>query len=219
MPQKPSELVLKKVLLAAKHPKTKRAMQNLKKACDYLDHHKIQITVTEAGKVTEDASGGPKTPSIRNQKHFLDYIRARRAEQKLPAPANSPRNASVRTGEPVADAYIYGLEAQLRIARERLASLRSSLLHAGEFDLEATLETGKLVPAHSPREPRAAGNQELAGILSKILDPARLESLGLMLSGGRICSRDHPANVFLEKPEIECLVNEIDRRRAVLRQA
>ncbi len=216
MPQKPSELVLKKVLQTAKHPKTKRAMQNLKKACDYLDHHKIQITVTEAGKITGDVSGGPKTPSIRNQKNFLDYIRARRAEQKLPTPAHSSRNASVRTGEPKADAYIHGLEAQLRIAREQLASLRSSLLRFGEFDLEATLEAGKLIPAH-PRESGVAGNQELAGILNKILDPALLESVGLVRSGGGICSRDHPAKVFLERPEIECLLKEIDRRRAALR--
>ena len=87
MPQKTSELVFEQILQAARHPKTKRAMQNLKKACDYLDHHKIEITVTEAGKITEDFSGGPKTASIRNQKNFLNYIRARAGrEQKAPRP-------------------------------------------------------------------------------------------------------------------------------------
>jgi len=109
--------------------------------------------------------------------------------------------------------------AAFHVLEEQLANLRSSITIQGEFALDASLEQQKLILADLPADrgawPSNGANMELAEVLAKVLDEKHHASFGLCLKNGRIYSPERNDKVYLERRDVECLRNEIDRQQAL----
>lgn len=79
--QDASSALLASLLANAKHPKSRRAAEHVRSACDYLSEHGIEICVAEVAKLC--SSTEPKAQSIHNNKGLLAYVSARKSEQKI----------------------------------------------------------------------------------------------------------------------------------------
>jgi hypothetical protein len=213
--EKQSEILFEQFERAARHPNTIKAIENLKKACDYLESEgvRVEITVAEVGLLTKDWRGGPTTPSIRNNKNFLEYIKVRRAEQTLPKLPQRDGSKKVSTGNPAVDSYIHSLEAEIRRLRSKISSLHSSIGAAGEYDLDASIKSKKLVlaPAMEAKTARTSmRDSEVVSTLAKLANRDHVERFGLMESAGSLVSPENGNIVFLDKVEYSAIRRVVD---------
>ena len=198
--EKPSTALFNSILEKAGHPKTKRAAENIKKACDYLDEKNLHITIAEIGVFCE--ASGPKTQSIHNNKEFVAYIKARQAEQQLQVkPSNGPTR--FESADPQANAIIYALQVEKRRLEQSIHNLKRALADAGDYDLEATLKTGRLV--RLVQEKAAPVSGAVVDTIRRLLDPAHMVKFGLKRHQDRIVAVDRNNRVFIEKADLQRL--------------
>lgn len=194
---KPSTAIFTSTCEKARHPKSTKAMQLIKDACDYLCEHNLPISIGEVGRFCKQT--GPKTQSLRNNPDFRNYILARQGEQKLVVKAK-PDRIKLATNDPQANAIIYALQTQAKIAEKRLANLKHALANAGKYDLEAMTRTGKLVRfAGEPASVRL--DSELGNALRRLLDPNHLKKFGLSIKQDRVLGFND--RVFIEKGDLQ----------------
>lgn len=198
---KSSAALFSLIIETAKHPKRKRAIENIKKACDYLEDKKIGISVSEVGRLCEES--GPKVQSINNNQEFRNYIKARRAEQKIYTNPKS-ENPRYETDDPQANAMLYALEAEIRREKLQNKNLKRAYADAGEYDLEATSRTGKLVRLTAEK---SSIDPVIADVLRRLLDPEHLRKFGLNIEGDRVIAVDRLNRVFLEKGDFQRLLS------------
>jgi hypothetical protein len=193
---KPSTAIFTSTCEEAQHPKTTKAMQRIKDACDYLCEHDLPISIGEVGRFCKQT--GPKTQSLRNNSDFRDYILARQGEQTLVVKAK-PDRVKLATNDPQANAIIYALQTQAKIAEKRLANLKHALVNAGKYDLEAMTRTGKLV-CFVGEPPTVSLDSGLANALRRLLDPGHLQKFGLSIKQDRVLGFND--RVFIEKGDL-----------------
>ncbi len=205
--EKPSAALFTAILEKAGHPKSKRAAEHIKQACDYLDDKGMEITVAEIGHFCTNS--GPKTQSIHNNKDFCAYIKTRHAEQKL---AVKPNDAGVKfeSNDPQANAVIYALQVSKRRLEQMLHNLKGALADAGDYDLESTMRTGRLVRLAD--DPAATVSPELLDLVRRLLDPAHLIKFGFRIQQDRIIAVDRNNRVFMEKADLQRLMALIQIR-------
>jgi hypothetical protein len=194
-----SSTIFERIVNEARHPKSKGAIERIRNACDYLEQHRIPISVPEVGKLCEGS--GPQAQSIRNNKLFRAYVDARRSEQIVPLSAKSKQDRYI-SNDVQANAYMRALEVQVSRRNDQNENLMRAIRDLGEFDLRAVLETGRLVRF----KPQEEVNLDLTGLAKCLLDPSRLRLFGLVLQNERIIAPDRNNRVFLEKSEVEKLL-------------
>lgn len=194
---KPSTAIFTATCEEARHPKTTKAMQRIKDACDYLCEHNLPISIGDVGRFCKQT--GPKTQSLRNNPDFRKYILARQGEQTLVVKAK-PDRIKLTTNDPQANAIIYALQTQAKIAEQRLANLKRALINAGKYNLEAMTKTGKLVCFVG--EPASVHlDSGLANALRRLLDPVHLQKFGLSIKQDRVLGFND--RVFIEKGDLQ----------------
>jgi hypothetical protein len=200
-PEKPSDGLFNAILQKSGHPKSKRAAQHIKDACDYFDGKEMEIVIAEVGKFCKNS--GPKTQSIHNNKDFCAYIKARRAEQKL---AVKPPNGELRfeSADPQANAMIYALQAERRRLQQMLQNLKRALSDAGDYDFDATMRIGRLIRAVANSAPVVS--PEILDVLRRLLDANHLIRFGLRIQQDRIIAVDRNNRVFMEKADLQRLL-------------
>jgi predicted protein tyrosine phosphatase len=187
----PSAFMLEAIFATAKHPKAKRAAEHVRDACDYLAEHGIEISVPEVGRLCDKT--GPKEQSIRNNKRLMSYVKVRRSEQTLRVQMKS-KEVRYETNDVQANAMIYALEADVRREKSQKQNLKQALANAGEYDLNATMRTGKLVGA------------DVASVVKRLMDPEHLQKFGLTIRTDRIIALDRNNRVFMEKSDVQQLM-------------
>jgi hypothetical protein len=199
---KPSDALFNIITQQAGHPKSKRAAQHIKVACDYLDGKNMEISIAEVGHFCTNS--GPKTQSIHNNKYFCDYIKLRHAEQKLVV---KPSNGELKyeSQDPQANAIIYALQAEKRRLGQMLENLKRALADAGSYDLEATMRTGRLVRVTDDGAPVVSS--EILDVLRRMIDPNHLIKFGLKIQQDRILAVDRNNRVFTEKADLQRLLD------------
>lgn len=191
--------ILLQVQERARHPKTVAAAERLREACDYLSAHKIRISIREVAQLCSDK--GPRIQSIHNNKMFKAYILARAAEQKLPL---APRLQSqpFDISDPELRAYVYALKVDARREQQRRENLTNALSNGGQWDLEQTIESGKLVPRKGQSSPVPAN---LSASLRRLLDPDHLRRFDLHFVRDRIVAVNRNNRIFLEKSDLDVI--------------
>ena len=196
----PSSSILETIIESAKHAKARKAAEHVRDACDYLSQHKIEINVSEVGRLCNKI--GPKEQSIRNNKKLMTYVHARRSEQELRVQLKS-KEVRYETNNVQANAIIYALEAEFRQVKSHYQNLKHALKDAGEYDLNATMRTGKLVRSGPSVTPV---NADLAKIAKRLMNPEHLLKFGLVLRADRIIALDRNNRVFMEKSDVQQLM-------------
>src|ERR1035438_2115854 len=95
-------------------PQAKRSFENIKNACDTLEQQGVHINAAAVGKECVIKYRKPTAGSIRNNKIYMTYIRARADEAKV-AMLNSDTYMP-RVMDPTTDAYIAVLRGKLLVA-------------------------------------------------------------------------------------------------------
>ena len=212
------EVIYDGIVTGAKHPKSKKAIQNIKTVCDELDADGIAISVTRVGNRTKDKEGGPTAPSLRNNKEYVAYVQARAFLQSLPSVGQNQTVGSYRTNDPETNAVLYMLEAQRDAAERKLRCVTKSLSNSADFDLNEFLKQSRLslaslpVGQMPPPEPKQT-NGRLHEIIAKLLDPKHMEPFGLILENGRIKSPERNSRVLLDKSDVQVLRDELEKHR------
>lgn len=213
------EEIYERIMAAAKHPKSTKALANIKWACDELeDRYKIPITVTRVGDQTKDKEGGPTAPSLRNNKEFVAYVKARAIRQILPEAERKSPTGTYRSNDPEANAIIYMLEAKCKATERKLRCITTSLGHSPDFDLSEFLKQSKLTlaslqPGQPPPPAPSSINSKVFEIIAKLLDPKHMEPFGLINHKGSIISPERNNRVMLHRSEVEILRTELERQR------
>ena len=204
---KPSAGLFTAILENARHPKSARAAKHIKDACDYFDGKEIEITIAEVGHFCEKS--GPKTQSIHNNKNLCAYIRARHSEQNL---GSNPSTGEVKfeTSDPQAKAVVYALQSEVRRLEIKLQNLKTALVDAGDYDMEASMRTGKLVRI-KPEAP-AATSSEIIDVLRRFLAPEHLMKFGIKHLQERLIAVDRNNRVFMEKADLQRLLNLLESK-------
>jgi hypothetical protein len=200
--------ILSDALDGARHPKTKAAFEHIKAGCDYLEEHKIEVSVAEVALLCQRT--GPRLQSIHNNKAFKTYIKARRAEQRIgvsPA-AREPRFV---TEDPEINAIIYALEVEAKRERHQKQNLRQALADGGDYDLDATMRTGRLVRIKS-EEPSVG--IDISASLRRLLDTDHLRKFGLSIINGRVIAVDRNNREFVEKEDLRILLAASRKEKA-----
>jgi hypothetical protein len=197
--EKPSDALFQAILEKARHPKTKRAAENIRNACNYLQEHNIEISISQVADFCKDT--GPRAQSIHNKKEFGAYIKARWGEQELPVKPSSEA-LKFETKDPQANAVIYALQSEVKRVRQQLQNFKRALSDAGDYDLDATVQTGRLVRLVdlTPSVPL-----EVVDVLRRLLDAAHLRKFGLNYLKDRIIAVDRNDRVFVEKADLQRL--------------
>jgi hypothetical protein len=196
----PSAFMLEAIFATAKHPKAKRAAEHVRDACDYLAEHGIEISVPEVGRLCDKT--GPKEQSIRNNKRLMSYVKVRRSEQTLRVQMKS-KEVRYETNDVQANAMIYALEADVRREKSQKQNLKQALANAGEYNLNATMRTGKLVRIVPTVTPAGA---DVASVVKRLMDPEHLQKFGLTIRTDRIIALDRNNRVFMEKSDVQQLM-------------
>lgn len=207
---RPSDALFREIVETAKHPKRREAIDYIKRACDFLGDKNIEISVSEVGRLCEKS--GPKVQSIHNNKEFKAYIRARRAEQKLFVDPNQ-KAPFYGTDDPQATALLYAFDAKARRSQLQKECLMRALADAGEYDLDATMRTGKLVRVTAEI---TQCDPVIADVLRRFLDQEHLRKFGLNVQRGRIIAVDRNDRVFIEKGDLERLLHFCQGARTAL---
>lgn len=186
-------------------PKSEKALANVIEACNFLATQQIEINIAAVAQITDGKVGGPKAQSIRNNKNLTTYIKARRAEQGGTRSRDNIKQAPVRTGNSAIDAYIQTLEAELHQVRTELRDLRKVMPQLGNYDIKKALEEGILTLV-TPETPTLS--TELAQAIKAVLNPERLQAVGLRLTPtGQVISDEHLQQTYLTKNEVTALIS------------
>lgn len=177
----------------AKHPKSIRAAENVRNACEYLADHGIEISIAEVARLCE--STGPNAQSIHNNQALKAYVSTRRSEQPTRSHPTE-KGIGYVSQDPHANAVIHALQAQLKIERETKESLKRAIQNAGEYDVEAVLRTGRLV---SFTRSTPILDSEVIEVVRTLLDTDHLRRFGLFITADRMIAPDRNDRVFLEK--------------------
>lgn len=194
-----ADAILIKLRESARHPKTVAAAERIRDACDYLSSHKIHISVPEVAQLC--SKNGPKVQSIHNNKVFKAYILARASEQELRA-IPKRRSNQFEIADPELEAFVYAVEVGAKRERQQRENLARALSESGEWDLEATIASGKLVPRKNVSNSVSA---ELSAALRRLLDPNHLRKFDLHPMRERIIAINRNNRVFLEKSDLEVI--------------
>jgi hypothetical protein len=197
--QQASSTLFASLLSSAKPPKSRKAAEHLRSACDYLSEHRIEICVAEVAKLCQ--STGPRAQSIHNNKGFLAYVNARKSEQNIVVrPPNSPTRFS--TEDVQANAVIHALEAQVKREQNLKENLKRAIQNAGEFDIDAALRTGRLVRFGQDDITR---DSELIELAQHVLNVDHLRRFGFVFAEDRVIAPNRNDRVFLEKRHVKKL--------------
>jgi hypothetical protein len=177
----------------AKHPKSVRAAEHVRDACDYLSGHEIEISIAEVARLC--SSTGPKAQSIHNNKALKAYVFARRAEQTIRSRPNEDTIGYV-SQDIQANAVIHALQAQVKRERELKEGLKRAIQNSGEYDFDAVVRTGRLV-SFARNTPGL--DCEVIEIIQLLLNTEHLRRFGLTISLDRIMAPDRNNRVFLDK--------------------
>jgi hypothetical protein len=193
-----AESLFDEIFGSAKHPKTRKAIERIKGACDYLEERKIGISASEVAILCRPT---PALQSIHNNRQFKQYIEVRRVEQKSSV---TPLSKEVKfvSRDPDTAAALYALEVQARREKLEKQNLKRALELSGEYDIQATLRTGRLVGILQ-RETQV--NVELSAALRRLFDPERLRRAGLEIIGERIVAPNKNGRVFLERDDFRII--------------
>jgi hypothetical protein len=193
-----AEILFGEIVRAAKHPKSQRAIDRIKSACDYLEERKIEISATEVAIFCKPS---PALQSIHNNRKFKDYITVRRAQQKVPV---SPEFKELKfvSKDPDTAAAFYALEVQIRREKTEKQNLRRALELSGEYDLQATLSTGRLVKDIPNVAPEVA---KLPAVLRRLLDLEHLRKFGLEIVTERVIAPNRNGRVFMERDDFRII--------------
>jgi hypothetical protein len=202
-----STAIFERIVNDAKHPKSKTTADRIRDACDYLIENRIAISIPEVGRLCNHS--GPKAQSIRNNKLLAAYVKARSSEQSLP---QHPKSGQARytTSDVQVNAIIHALEVEASRERSQKENLTRALRDLGDYDLQAVLQTGRLVQF----KPAAPMQLDLSSLAKCLLNPNHLQKFGLILEDQRIICRDRNNRVFLEKTEVQQLVRIIEDSRS-----
>lgn len=207
-----SALLYEQILTGARHPKTKAAIENIKLACDYLAKKGITITISEVGEICKKT--GPAEQSIRNNRNFRSYVLTRASEQDRTAVRKKAELPPLRTGNPQWDAEIEALEATLRHTRKEYRRLKRAIENAGEYDIQKSLEGGRLVLAKSSVGDDGMIYDDALQTIERVLDLAWLEQFGFEVIRGRVIAPDRNEAVFITKIDWERIQQAIALNRA-----
>jgi hypothetical protein len=198
---RPSTALFTSITEQAGHQKTKTAAQHIKDACDYLEKNNIEISISQVGNFCKNS--GPKTQSIHNNKEFCAYIKARHAEHKLVV---KPSAGAVKyeTDDPQANAIIYALQSEVKRVEQQLQNFKRALVDAGDYDLDATMRTARLVRLVDVQS--AAVSAEIIDSLRRLFDPNHLIHFGLKILQDRLVAVDRNNRVLLEKADLQRLL-------------
>jgi hypothetical protein len=194
-----ADAILIKLRESARHPKTVAAAERIKNGCDYLSSHKIHISAPEVAQLCSEK--GPKLQSLHNNKMFKAYILARASEQKLHVSPKA-RNERYEIADPEIRAFVYAVEVDARRERQQRENLTRALSESGEWDLDATIASGKLVPKTGVSN---SVPPDVCAALRKILDPGHLRKFDLHHMHGRIIATNRNNRVFMEKADLEVI--------------
>lgn len=197
---RPSALIFVRILEEARHPKSKRSAERVREACDYLEKHRIPITISEVGRLCHNT--GPKEQSIRNNKDLGRYVNARALEQDVAVP-HRVSNRRYESKDDQANAVMYALEAEVRRQNAIREGLKRAIQNSGEYDLAATMKTGRLVRSKGSTDVLP---NDISAILRGILDPKHLACFGLSIDGDRVVAPNRNNRVFIAKPEFQKLL-------------
>ena len=85
-----------------------------------------------------------------------------------------------------------------------LHNLKGALADAGDYDLDATMKTGRLV--RSGKDPAPTISADLRDVLRRLIDPNHLVRFGLRIQQERIIAVDRNNRVFMEKADLQRLL-------------
>lgn len=194
-----SSTVFASIVDEFRHPKSRKAVEHVRDACDYLDEHRIPIDIPEIARLC--GAQGPRAQSIRSSRKLMSYVNARKSEQRLPIEP-SAATLGYASGDPQADAQVYALATQMKRERTQKESLKRALQGLGDFDLAATMRTGRLVRF---REQQTPGIDAFAGLVRRLLDPIHLQRFGLTIASDRVIAINRNNRVFIERNDLETL--------------
>jgi hypothetical protein len=186
----PCEALYKSILDAARNEQGRHSIRSIKTACDTLARHHSPINANTVGKECLIQSQGPTPASIRNNKDYMTYIKARATAAGLPKPTDGTAFEPV-VSDPTTVAYIQSLKDKIILAELQARLLRKYLeTQVSSVSIEKFLATqdpqhfGHLMPKEEkPILPAVAAVPALPAELS---DPKHLEKFGLELVKERI---------------------------------
>jgi hypothetical protein len=207
-PLKAADLIYDRIVGGSPSTKTKNVIKRIKEACDAWETEHVPITAARIGRYWEGRGGGVHAQSIRNKPEFREYVLARAAAQSL-----SENGAPQRRRSPQEEGNAYIVQAEL----ERYRSIAQALTKAiedGAFNLDETVNTGKLVPAKIDPVIAALEHDPVVeaalDVIEKLLQPDHHEHCGLRIHGERMVTFE--GRDFIAKQDLRRLRTALEQR-------
>jgi hypothetical protein len=193
-----AENLFAEIVRTTKHPKSRKAIERIKTACNYLEERKIPISVCEVAIFCRPT---PALQSIHNNRMFKEYIAVRSAEQRIPVKPISQEVKFV-SKDPDTAAAFYALEVQARREKMEKQNLKRAIELSGEYDIQATLKAGRLVPVV---EHEMQSITEVAAAIRRLFDLDHLRNFGLEIVSERVIAPNRNGRVFIDRDDFRII--------------
>ena len=127
---------LYQVIYNASKLKRRRALSNIKKACDSLEKNSRKLTIALIGRFCEKKFKEPQTQSIRNVPEYKKYIKLREKERNKIKTEKIDYEEHIIVKDQSAQAIIDILQDEIKVLKKRLSSLKSGMRQIVPVDID-----------------------------------------------------------------------------------